>query len=155
MSLRNEIAAVIRVIRRLSGLRYEDLAQASSRANVGLLERGQTNITVDKLTKLAGALDFDPVALFAIGVALQQDEAPRKTLERAIRQLEAFDALGGLEEIQRQSNGDGLALRPIGKPANEHNCAAVLRLKASGMSQAEVAKTLGLAKSTVWRYWHG
>jgi transcriptional regulator with XRE-family HTH domain len=153
MSLRNEIAAAIRVIRRLKGLGYEELAEASSRANLGLLERGQTNITVDKLAKLAGALDFDPVALLAICIALAQGEAPRKALDRAMRQLEAFEALGGLEAIEQQFNGDSLVLHPRGKPTNKQNDADVLRLKASGMSQAEVAKALGLAKSTVWRYW--
>jgi transcriptional regulator with XRE-family HTH domain len=153
MSLRNEIAAAIRVIRRLRGLGYEELAEASAQANISLLEQGKTNITLDKLTKLATALDFNPITLVAICIALQKSEAPHEVLVDAIRELALFEAAGGLATIRKQFEGENLSKRSRGKPANTQNAAAVLKLKAQGMSQAEITRELGLAKSTVQRYW--
>ncbi|MEB0007892.1 transcriptional regulator [Pseudomonas sp. RTB3] len=153
MSLRNEVAAAIRVIRRLRGLGYEELAEASAQANISSLEQGKTNITLDKLTKLATVLDFDPVTLVAICIALQKSATPREVLEDAIRELDSFDNAGGLVAIKEQFEGENLSKRSRGKPANKQNAAAVLKLKAEGMSQAAVVRELGLAKSTVQRYW--
>lgn len=153
MSLRNEIAAAIRVIRRIRGLGYEELAEASAQANISLLEQGKTNITIDKLIKLSAALDFDAVTLVAICIALQKGATPREVLEDAKRELMLFEADDGLVAIKEQFEGENLSKRTRGKPANSQNAAAVLKLKAGGMSQAEVARETGLAKSTVHRYW--
>ncbi|MCS3470857.1 transcriptional regulator with XRE-family HTH domain [Pseudomonas sp. JUb42] len=153
MSLKIEIAAALRVIRRLKGLGYEDLAEASGQANISLLEQGKTNITLDKLIKLAGALDFDPVTLLAICIAMQSGNPPRDVLEEATRQLDRFEMSGGLTGIEKQFDGKNLSRRSRGKPANTENATAVLKLKSQGMSQAAVARELGLAKSTVQRYW--
>lgn len=154
MSLKIEIAAALRVIRRLKGLGYEDLAEASAQANISLLEQGKTNITLDKLIKLADALDFDPVTLLAICIGMQNGKSPRDVLEEAIRQLDRFEVSGGLAVIEEQFDGNNLSKRSRGKPPNIENAAAVLKLKSQGMSQAAVARELGLAKSTVQRYWH-
>lgn len=153
MSLRNEVAAAIRVIRRLRGLGYEELSEASAQANISLLEQGKTNITLDKLIKLAAALNFDPVTLLAICVAMHNNESPVDILQAATRELNSFDEAGGLEKMKEQFGGDGLAKRSRGKPANNQNAAAVAKLKEKGLSQAEVVRELGLAKSTVQRYW--
>lgn len=153
MSLKNEIAAALRAIRRLKGLGYADLAEASGQANISLLEQGKANITLEKLIKLSGSLDFDPVTLLAICVAMQTETAPRDVLDEAMRQLDLFETAGGLAAIDEQFDGDNLSRRSRGKPANEENATAVLKLKAQGMSQAAVVRELGLAKSTVQRYW--
>ncbi|WP_397453646.1 helix-turn-helix domain-containing protein [Pseudomonas sp. NA-150] len=153
MSLKKEIAATIRVIRRLRGLGYEDLAEASAQANIGLLEQGKTNITLDKLVKLSNALDFDPITLLAICIALDKNETPDESLKRALTQLDAFQAAGGMEAVHEQFDGEILLKRSRGKPANTQSAAAVLALKAQGLSQAEVIRELGLPKSTVQRYW--
>jgi DNA-binding NarL/FixJ family response regulator len=60
---------------------------------------------------------------------------------------------GGLAGIEEQFDGNTLSKRSPGKPANTENAAAVLKLKSQGLSQAAVAQELGLAKSTVQRYW--
>lgn len=154
MSLKKEIAGAIRAIRTTRGLDYGDLANVSVKANIGNLEQGRINITLEKLSELSEALQFDSVALLAICVAMQKGEPFESTLERAKAQLEMFRAEGGEELLRSQFAGKELVQRPRGKPGNAKNAEAVRELRAAGLSQAEVVERLGLARSTVHRYWH-
>lgn len=153
MSLKKEIAGAIRAIRTMRGLDYGDLAEVSVKANIGKLEQGNSRITLEKLIELSEALQFDSVALLAICIAVHKDEHYALTLGRARDQLDAFQAEGGLELVRSQLVGKQLLQRPRGKPRNTKNSEAVKELKAAGCSQAEAAEKLGLAKSTVHRYW--
>lgn len=154
MSLKKEVAGAIRAIRTIRGLDYGDLAEVSVKANIGKLEQGNSSITLDKLIELSEALQFDPVALLAICMATHKDEHYALTLIRARDQLDAFQAEGGVELLRSQLVGKELVKRPRGKPGNAQGGEAVKALKAAGLSQAETAEKLGLAKSTVHRYWH-
>ena len=154
MSLKKEIAGAIRAIRTTRGLDYGDLAEVSVKANIGKLEQGRSNITLEKLNELSEALEFDSVALFAICVAMQNGEPYEVTLDRARAQLEMFRAEGGEELLLSQFVDNELVKRPRGKPGNAKNAEAVRGLKAAGLSQAQVIEKLGLARSTVHRYWH-
>ena len=89
----------------------------------------------------------------ALCVAIQKDEPTDTTLERARAELDSFKAEGGEELVRSQFMGKELKKRPAGKPGNTENANAVRELKALGLSQAEVARRLGLASSTVHRYW--
>lgn len=88
------------------------------------------------------------------GVAVQKDEPFEVTIKRATAQLDEFRNEGGEELLQSQFAGKTLVKRSRGKPGNARAADAVKELKASGLSQAEAAVRLGLAKSTVHRYWH-
>jgi transcriptional regulator with XRE-family HTH domain len=154
MSLKKEIAGAVRAIRTARGLDYGDLAKVSVKANIARFEQGKSNITVEKLTELAAVLDFDLVALLAICVAVKNGESFETTIKRAKLQLDLFRREGGEELLRRQFVENELVIRPIGKPGNTEAAEAVKALKAAGFSQAEAAQRLGLAKSTVHRYWH-
>lgn len=154
MSLKKEIAGAVRAIRTTRGLDYGALADVSVKANIAKLEQGKSNITLEKLTDLAAVLGFDLVALLAMCVAVQNDESFETTLKRAKSQLNSFRHEGGEELLRRQFVGKELVIRPKGKPGNTEGAEAVKALKAAGFSQAETAQRLGLAKSTVHRYWH-
>lgn len=154
MSLKKEVAGAIRAIRTTRGLDYGDLAEVSVKANIGKLEQGNSSITLEKLIELSEALQFDPVALLAICLAIHKEEPYALTLTRARDQLDAFEAEGGVELLRRQLVGKELLQRPRGKPRNMKNAEAVKELQAAGFSQAAVMEKLGLAKSTVHRYWN-
>ncbi|MBJ7370641.1 MULTISPECIES: helix-turn-helix domain-containing protein [Pseudomonas] len=153
MSLKKEIGAAIRSIRTVRGADYGDLAEVSVKANINKLEQGMSNITLEKLVELSRALQFDAVALLAMCVAMQNEEHYSLTLKRAAEQLHTFQAEGGMELFSSQLLGRQLLQRPRGKPKKSKNEEAVRDLKAAGFSQAEVVEKLGLAKSTVHRYW--
>lgn len=154
MSLKKEIAGAIRAIRTIRGLDYGALADVSVKTTIGNLEQAKHSITLEKLTELSKALQFDPVALIALCVAFQNGEPTDTTLKRARAQLDAFKAEGGEKVFHSQFVGKELKRRSPGKPGNTENAEAVRELKASGLSQAEVAQRLGMARSTVHRYWH-
>lgn len=64
-SLRQILAANIRALRSSSGLSQEELASQVGvhRTYMGAVERGERNITLSTLERIAGALNVDPVCL--------------------------------------------------------------------------------------------
>jgi transcriptional regulator with XRE-family HTH domain len=152
--LNHEIAAAIRTIRKMKGVAYEDLADVTVRRSISSLEQAQVNVSVGKLAMLADALDFDFVALVAICVATSEDASPEQILERASSALAVFSTEGGMAQLRSQLSGGKIVPRSPGKPVNAKNMEAVADLRAQGQSQAEIAKALGLSKSTVNRYWN-
>lgn len=153
MSLKNSVAGVLRAIRAERGLKYGDLADVSAKNLTSNLERGLTNITIDKMAALACALDFEPVAFLTLCVAVQEGVSPESVLARAATQLENFEASGGHDLLGAQFMAGELVGRPRGKPVKQENAAAVRRLRDAGKTKTEVIRELGLAKSTVYRYW--
>ncbi len=152
--LTHEIAAAIRTIRRMRALAYEDLADVTVRRSISSLEQAQVNVSVNKLAELANALNFDFVALLAICVALRDDQSPDEILKRASSAVAAFSIEGGMAHLHSQLFDGKVISRSPGKPANVRNMAAVAQLRAQGLKQTEICKTLGLSKSTVNRYWN-
>lgn len=137
----------------MKALGYEDLADVSVRRSISSLEQAQVNVSVSKLAELAKALDFDFVALVAICVALSENTAPEKIIERSSNTLAEFSSQGGFVQLRSQLAEGKIKPRSPGKPANAKNIAAVTHLRSQGFSQAQISKELGLSKSTVSRYW--
>ncbi|MNQ17093.1 anaerobic benzoate catabolism transcriptional regulator [compost metagenome] len=152
--MQNEIAAIVRALRDLRGSAQEELAEISSQANLSRLEQGKTQVSLVKLSKIARTLDFDLVALIALCQALQEETSPTEVMKKASEDLENFIAQGGLNNLKKHwEAGEGLIKRSRGKPTNPDKIRAVLELKASGMTKAQVARELGLPDATVRRYW--
>lgn len=154
MALTNELAATLRAIRQQRGLSYSELSDSTFRTTVSLVERGKAGIRVGKLADLAAALDFDLTALIALCVATERGASISDVLASAAQELQQFADAGGLELLQAQLTGSELAQRSSGQPVKAKNLQAVLELKAQGKTQADAVRLLGLARSTVQRYWN-
>lgn len=154
MALKNEIAATLKAIRQQRGLSYDDLNESTFRTSLSLIERGKAGVTIEKLSSLAHALDFDLIAFVAMCVALERGHSPDEALATAQYELDQFKAVGGLNLLQEQWEDGNPVSRPPGKPAKKKNMSAVLQLKAEGKTQAEIVRILSLSPSTVNRYWH-
>ncbi|MEQ9725401.1 helix-turn-helix domain-containing protein [Pseudomonas sp. WHRI 8822A] len=154
MTLKIEIAAVLRAVRQMRAASYDGMKDAGANSTISLLERAKSGVTLDKLSEISGALDFDLVALIALSVSIQRGTSTDAVLLDASEQLHSFLGAGGQQLIDAQLNGNVLKQRPSGKPLKEKNRVAVLELKAQGLSQTEIARKLGLARSTVHGYWH-
>jgi transcriptional regulator with XRE-family HTH domain len=153
MHLKDAIAGTLRAIRTQREFRYVDLADASFKTAISKLERGKAGVTIEQLDRLATSLGFDTLAFLALCLSARDDIRLEGALERAKLQLDAFEKEGGLDLLSKQFEGKALMHRGRGKPLNEEGVAAVRDLKAMGMSRADAARQLGLAYSTVVRYW--
>ncbi|MCW2293134.1 transcriptional regulator with XRE-family HTH domain [Pseudomonas sp. BIGb0408] len=154
MTLKIEVAAVLRAVRQVRATSYDGMKDASANSTIGLLERAKSGVTLDKLSEIAAALDFDLVTFVALCVALQRRTSPERVLKEASEHLQDFLQEDGQALMNAQLTGRTLQQRPAGKPGNNDNRNAVLKLKACGLSQAEAARLLSLPRSTVHSYWH-
>lgn len=154
MTLKIEIAAVLRAVRQMRATSYDGMRDAGANSTISLLERGKSGVTLDKLSEIAQALDFDLITFIVLCVALQRGTSPEAAYEEASQQLQAFLKAGGQLLVDAQFTGRTLNQRPPGKPGKAVNQNAVLKLKAEGLSQREVARRLGLPRTTVQSYWH-
>jgi transcriptional regulator with XRE-family HTH domain len=66
MDVRDSFGKALRLIRQRKGLSQEDFSLISSRNFVGMLERGTTGLTLEKLNSLCTVLDVHPVTLLAM-----------------------------------------------------------------------------------------
>lgn len=73
--LRKELGKRIRLIRETLRLSQQDLSRLSglNRAYIGGVERGERNITVDNIEKIAAGLGVSVALLFSRDSALSQD----------------------------------------------------------------------------------
>ena len=154
MTLKNEIGAALRAVRQQRGLSYEELNESTFRTTLSSIERGKSKLTVEKLSSLAEALDFDLIAFLALCISLERGQTPDDAIAVAQGELDRFKAAGGVALLHQQIMDGELVSRSKGKPANTENKAAVLRMKAEGKTQAEIRRLLGLSRSTESQYWH-
>ncbi|WP_339100387.1 helix-turn-helix domain-containing protein [Pseudomonas atacamensis] len=154
MTLKNEIGAALRAVRQQRGLSYEELNESTFRTTLSSIERGKSKLTIEKLSSLAEALDFDLIAFLALCISLERGQTPDDAIAAAQDELDRFKAAGGVALLHQQIKDGELISRSKGKPANTENKAAVLRMKAQGKTQAEIRRLLGLSRSTVSQYWH-
>jgi len=153
MHLKIALAGALRALRLNRCLRYEQLSDASPKSKVSALERGETSITLERFENLAEALDIDPLALMALCMSARLGTPYPSLFEKAREQLEAFEADGGFELLADQFVDGELVQRTRGKPMNTDNLNAVRELKASGMTQAQIAQKLDLSPTMVNRNW--
>lgn len=151
MEAAEALAVVVRALRRKKGLTQENLITID-RSYWGRIERGEVNITIDVLIRLAALLEVEPASLILMATCLQSNEPLREGLKRLNKQLNRIrkDSV----DIEMESLVSAGKLPP-GRPARSgaaHKAAEANRLHSEGVSVTEISEALGLSKTTIRRY---
>ncbi|WP_439885426.1 helix-turn-helix domain-containing protein [Pseudomonas syringae] len=154
MNLKEALAGALRGARAHQGLSYEDLAGATHRTNVGKLEQARTTPTLEKLDEIADYLGLDLLTVVTLAIAAQGNEQPSDVLQRTALKVREFEVTGGWTLVEEQFNDGKLIKRSQGKPKQPLNAESVRALKAQGLDRKTISETLGIARSTVQKYWN-
>ncbi|MFP0199024.1 MULTISPECIES: transcriptional regulator [Pseudomonas] len=151
MEAAKALAVVIRVMRREKGLSQDDL-NTIDLSYLGRIERGEVNITIDILIRLATILELDAAVLILMATSLQSQEPFTDALKRLTKQLNRIKKDG--IDLQMEALSSAGKLRP-GRPARTgaaQKAAEAVRMKNAGVSIAEIGSALELSATTVRRY---
>lgn len=151
MEAAEALAVVVRAVRRRKGLSQENLISID-RSYWGQIERGEVNITIDVLIRLAALLEVEAASLILMATSLQSNEPFREGLKRLNKQLNKIKRDGVDSEMESLSRAGKL---PPGRPPRSgaaDKAAEANRLNSAGVSVAEISEALGLSKTTVRRY---
>ena len=143
MSLRIAYASALRFLRKRSEVSQQQLAPAANPSYVSRLEAGARSVTLNVSQELAKALDVDPLTLLVLAYAAERDQTPQEVVHHLLGELSELDLLTSKipAEITKDPHPEvvaGLELH-----------AQILELMDQGLSQAEVARRLGIARQTV------
>jgi transcriptional regulator with XRE-family HTH domain len=154
MQLKEALAAALRGARAHQALSYDELAGATHRTYVGMLEQARANPTLEKLDEISEYLGLDLLTMVALAIAAQGDELPTEVVRRTGLKVREFEETGGWVLVKEQFSDDKLVKRSQGKPKQPLNADAIRALKAQGLDRKTIAERLGLARSTVQKYWN-
>lgn len=151
MEAAEALAVVVRGLRRGRKLSQEDLS-GFGRSHLSRIERGEVNVTLDIVIRLARILELDAAALLLIATAAQNGESFSDGLKRVSKQLSKIKRSGiDLEIASLVSTGK----LPPGRPARTDATVKMVeakRLRDEGMPVSEIAKQLELSQMTIRRY---
>lgn len=78
MHLKEALAGALRGARAHQGLNYDELAGATHRTYVGMLEQARANPTLEKLDEIADHLGLDLLTMVTLAIAAQGEELLRR-----------------------------------------------------------------------------
>lgn len=148
MSVRTAFAAALKVLRKKRGLTQEALSGNITQSHVSQIENGKTSPSLEAIIELARVMEFSPVALMALVCAAQDELTASEVLELAKKDLQSISLLKIAIPLEAKAK-----LHPSVVAAAQAR-AKVQKLKDQGYSQAEIARELSMAESTVRRHWH-
>jgi transcriptional regulator with XRE-family HTH domain len=154
MHLKEALAGALRGARAHQGLSYDELAGATHRTYVGMLEQARANPTLEKLDEIADYLGLDLLTVVTLAIAAQGNEHPSDVLQRTALKVREFEATGGWGLVEEQFSDGKLIKRSQGKPKKPLNADAIRALKAQGLDRKTIAEKLGVSRSTVQKYWN-
>lgn len=151
MSLSKALAQVVRGVRISKGLSQEDLSTVD-RSYLGRIEGGRAQVTVEVLNRIAVLLGVDVGLLVILATSVLEEEPSQVTIRRIDRQLSQLDQGGPYSSINEMLEAKRPPTGRDRKANAAENLATAQRMRSEGASLAEIARALGLAKSTVHAY---
>ncbi|MFY1008069.1 helix-turn-helix domain-containing protein [Pseudomonas juntendi] len=148
MALRTAFAAALRFLRARRDLSQGDLALHRDQSHVSRLEAGQRGVTLQVSDDLAKALGVDPMTLLAIAYAAEHQTSPREVLSRLEADLSKLNLLDDCIPLDATAQA-----HPVAAEAGTLR-SRIEELKAENLSQAEIARRLGVSGATVSRHLH-
>ncbi|OXR38662.1 transcriptional regulator [Pseudomonas jessenii] len=148
MSVRIAFAAALKLLRTKRGLTQVELSKNLTQSHVSQIENEKTSPSLEAIIELARVLGLSPVALMALVCAAQDEVSAGDVLKIAEKDLQDIALLQASIPLEIEET-----------PHPRVTAAAKMRsevqaLKEQGLSQAEIARKLGMAKTTVQRHWH-
>lgn len=148
MSVRIAFAAALKLLRTTRGLTQHELSENLTQSHVSQIENEKTSPSLEAIIELARVLEISPVALMALVCGAQDELSAADVLKIAEKDLQEMALLQASIplEIEQTPHPRVTAAAKMRE--------AVQALKEKGFSQAEIARELGMAKTTVQRHWH-
>ncbi|WWL45124.1 helix-turn-helix domain-containing protein [Pseudomonas parakoreensis] len=109
---------------------------------------------MEKLDEIADYLGLDLLTMVTLVIAAQGDELPSEALQRTAMRISEFEMSGGWQLVEEQFRDGKLIQRSQGKPKQPLNAEYIRALKAQGFNRKTTAEKLGIARSTVQKYWN-
>lgn len=148
MSLRKSYAAVLQLLRTKRGLTQAEISGAVTQTHVSHLELAKGSMTVDVACELAAALKIQPSSMFILALASYDGRTARETLQNCLTELEELGMADESLPTEPRAMENSAVLEARRK------WLAVHELKDRGLSQAQAAKELGMAETTLRRLWN-
>ncbi len=137
-----------------SGVELRRVGGGNAQNVRGKLEQARANATLEKLDEIADYLGLDLLTMVTLVIAAQGDELPSEALQRTAMRISEFEMSGGWQLVEEQFRDGKLIQRSQGKPKQPLNAEYIRALKAQGFNRKTTAEKLGIARSTVQKYWN-
>lgn len=142
------VGQVLRELRVGAHLSREACSGVLNRDHLARVEQGKQSLTLGKLNALCQVLGVSPSAvLFSAEARIAQETLEQHKAGWGTR-LDELEAAGQLHSEVQASAATGVR----GKRADETR-SAVQKLQAEGYAKMQIVRHLGIARSTVDRYW--
>lgn len=145
--LKQAIAVALQHIRRQKQVVLTDLEKGVTGVHLNRIERSKTSVSVEKLDAISRELGVHPLTVLTLAYGAEGAELPTDLLKRINLEVKGF---GGSIAPLEIKPGDQV---PTGVADAMARREQVQRLKATGMTKAEVARELGISKQTAARHW--
>jgi len=148
MDHQQTLGQLLKELRVSVGLTREACSEVLSRDHLAKVEQGKQGITTGKLQALCELLGVSPSVVFYALEARLADITLQSRKQEWDEQLEELIHTGRLSSEVQSNASRGVR----GMRAGE-TCEAVRKLQADGMAKMQIVRELGVARSTVDRYW--
>lgn len=145
--LRHAIAAALTHVRQQQRVLLTDLEEGVTASHLSRIERSERGVTVEKLDEIARQLGVHPLTLLALAYGADEIVRPTDLLKQVSKEVAGLG--GSVAPLLIKADTRTHARVAAAQERREE----VQRLKAQGLTKAEVARELGVSKQTVGRHW--